>query len=416
MTSIQGGGFWRFGVSLVLGTACASGVPVEPGQSSGTAPGPLQDSTATEDLTKAGACKACVSDTECAGHECAQFAGDSFCAPLCTTQGKCSTGRVCTDVSTAHGVSEKVCIPAGDLCGTAVTSPVPSLGMPPTPGPVTGTIGVDGGSLSKLFFAVVGDTRPPIINDTRAYPTAVIGKIYADIEALSPRPHFAVSSGDYIFSTGNGTQAAPQFDLYQAARTKFSGTLFPAMGNHECTGAVTSNCGTVKDGTPANYTAFLSKMLSPIGKTKPYYDIRVDALDHKWTSKFLFVAANAWDAAQGAWMKQAMAKPTTYTFVVRHEPVAASNAPGVKPSEAIMAQFPYTLAIVGHTHTYAKTGPRQVTMGNGGAPLTGGSTYGFGLISQRADDAIQVDMIDYQTGKADLGFRFALKADGSPAP
>jgi hypothetical protein len=81
-----------------------------------------------------------------------------------------------------------------------------------------------------------------------------------------------------------------------------------------------------------------------------------------------------------------------------------------------MAQFPYTLAIVGHTHTYAKTGPRQVTMGNGGAPLTGGSTYGFGLISQRADDAIQVDMIDYQTGKADLGFRFALKADGSPAP
>lgn len=73
---------------------------------------------------------------------------------------------------------------------------------------------------------------------------------------------------------------------------------------------------------------------------------------------------------------------------------------------------PYTLSIVGHTHRYGKTGPRQVTTGNGGAPLTGGANHGFGLVSQRADGAVQVDMIDYQTGMADLAFRFALKADG----
>ena len=81
-----------------------------------------------------------------------------------------------------------------------------------------------------------------------------------------------------------------------------------------------------------------------------------------------------------------------------------------------MANHPYTLAIVGHTHTYGKTGAKQVTIGNGGAPLTGGGTYGYGIVSQRADGAIEVDMIDYATGSPDSKFHFALKADGSPAP
>ena len=115
-------------------------------------------------------------------------------------------------------------------------------------------------------------------------------------------------------------------------------------------------------------------------------------------------------------MKSAMAKATTYTFIVRHEPSQANNAPGVKPSEAIMAQHPYTLAIVGHTHTYGKTGPKQVTIGNGGAPLVGGAKFGFGLVNQRADGAIEVDVVEAGTGKADTSFHFALKADGSPAP
>ncbi len=372
--------------------------------------------SADEALTRATACKLCVSDSDCHGNECAQFGGDSFCAPLCTGPGRtCAPGRDCASVNTVHGVAEDVCVPAGDLCGTPVTPGGPHPGTPTNPGAVTGNVGPTGGSLSKLYFAVVGDTRPPVINDTRAYPTTVVDKIYADIAALSPMPPFAVSSGDYIFSTGNGTQAAPQFDLYLAARARFTGTLFPAMGNHECTGAVTSNCGLGNhDGLQNNYSEFLSKMLAPIGKTKPYYSVNIDATDHTWTSKFVVIAANAWDAAQNAWLETTLAKPTTYTFIIRHEPAAANTAPGVKPSEAIMARHPYTLAIVGHTHTYAKTGAKQVTIGNGGAPLTGTTNYGFGLIMQRADGAIQVDMIDYQTGRADLGFRFALKADGSP--
>lgn len=84
-----------------------------------------------------------------------------------------------------------------------------------------------------------------------------------------------------------------------------------------------------------------------------------------------------------------------------------------------MAQYPYTLAIVGHTHTYSKSGAREVIIGNGGAPLTSSGTsasYGFALVQQRADNAIQVDMIDSMTGQPDTSFRFALNPDGSPAP
>ena len=62
--------------------------------------------------------------------------------------------------------------------------------------------------------------------------------------------------------------------------------------------------------------------------------------------------------------------PTTYTFIMRHEAASANTAPGVTPSETIMAKYPYTLAIVGHTHDYEKSGAKEVIFGNEGAPLT----------------------------------------------
>jgi hypothetical protein len=54
--------------------------------------------------------------------------------------------------------------------------------------------------------------------------------------------------------------------------------------------------------------------------------------------------------------------------------------------------------------------------GNGGAPLTGTANYGFGLVSQRADGALNVDVIDDSTGLADSAFHFAAKADCTAAP
>jgi predicted phosphodiesterase len=426
-------------------------------------------------------CLSCTQDSECApGNVCAQFSGDSFCVKACPGGNECASDMACTTVSGADGKQSSACLPKTDVCGPmvgptggdagggATSSMCGSLAgpdikagcsctasashgcqangcyggwycntatskcqAPPAScgtsgggnpvidagGPLVGSVGNGGGSISRLYFAVIGDTRPPIINDTSGYPTAVITRIYQDLEQLSPRPPFAVSTGDYLFSTGNGTQAAPQLALYQTARKAFSNPVFPAMGNHECTGAVTSNCGAGNaDGMTNNYSEFLSQMLAPMGQSSPNYVINVNATNKSWTSKFVFVAGNAWTSADATWLEKTLAVSTTYTFIVRHEPKAASNAPAVKPSEAIMANHPYTLAIVGHTHTYGKTGVKQVTIGNGGAPLVGAGNYGYGLLQQRSDGAIQVDMIDYATGKADPAFKFALNADGSAAP
>jgi hypothetical protein len=275
-------------------------------------------------------------------------------------------------------------------------------------------VGHDGGTASRLFFAVVGDTRPATLDDTAGYPSRVVSTIFGDIAAMHPRPAWVVSTGDYVFASASRGQAEPQLDVYLQARARFAGPLFPALGNHECTGATASNCGPgAADGEPANYLAFVRKMLAPIAESAPYYAIRVDASDRRWSAKTVFVAANAWSTAQASWLDEALSPATTYTFVVRHEPASADTAPGVDPSEAILARHPYTLAIVGHSHTYRRE-RREVLVGNGGAPLTS-KDYGFAVISQRPDGALDVDMIDWQSGLADASFHFAVLSDGTGA-
>jgi hypothetical protein len=72
----------------------------------------------------------------------------------------------------------------------------------------------------------------------------------------------------------------------------------------------------------------------------------------------------------------------------------------------IIASYPYTLEIVGHSHTYGhytSPYPREVLIGNG-----------FGVFKQRSDGAIVVvDMIDYQTLKADSYFHFVVTPTGT---
>jgi hypothetical protein len=267
-----------------------------------------------------------------------------------------------------------------------------------------------------LSFAIVGDTRPPSIDDTAGYPTAVIQKIWQDVEAASPRPAFAITTGDYLFAKPSGSQAAPQLDKYLAARSAFSNIVFPAMGNHECTGATASNCGPGSaDGTPNNYDVFVQKMLIPLGLSRPYYAVDIGANDGSWTAKLVVIAANAWSSAQATWLSAALAKPTTYTFVVRHEGASATTAPGVTPSQGILAQHPYTLLLAGHTHTFEYfAGERQVITGNGGAPLTGAVNYGYVIARRRADGAMVFKEYDYSTQAVNK--TFAVKADGTPTP
>ena len=277
-----------------------------------------------------------------------------------------------------------------------------------------GVTGIAGGTLETLSFAIVGDTRPAFIDDTSGYPSAVIQKLWQQVEATSPRPAFAVSTGDYMYT--NGSQAAAQVGVYLAARKAFTNVAFPAMGNHECTGYTDSNCGAGNpDGITTNYTQFMTQMLAPLGVTKPYYTVDVAAKDGSWTAKLVFVAANAWDAAQATWFDGELAKPTTYTFVVRHEGSSANTAPGVTPSAAIMINHPYTLLIAGHTHRFDYyEGTREVIVGNGGAPLTSSSAYyGYVVARQRAKDGAIV-FSSYDSATNTVAQTFALTANGTP--
>ncbi len=275
-------------------------------------------------------------------------------------------------------------------------------------GGVTGTIGVNGGTESRLYFAVVGDTRPANEDDTANYPTAIISTIFSDLSKVNPEPPFVVSTGDYQFSNPTGSQAAAQLTKYLNARGSYSGVQFPAMGNHECTGATASNCGSGNaNGITNNYSSYMSMMLGPLQKTTPYYVINVNATNNAWTAKFVFIAANAWDSTQASWLSSTLAQKTTYTFIVRHEPASATTAPGTSPSESIMSQYPYTLAIVGHSHEYYhSSGSREVVIGNGGAPISTSQDYGYALVQQLTNGNIQVDMYDYQTNAKDSSFEF----------
>ena len=300
------------------------------------------------------------------------------------------------------------------LAGCSAREPQGSGGLTSSP---TALVSPAGGTVDNLYFAVTGDTRPANENDTAGYPSAVVETIFTDIAALRPTPSFVVSTGDYQFAGRRSPESAAQIGLYLKARARYPGVQFPAMGNHECTGATASNCGLWnKDGVTGNYAAFVGMMLGPIHQTLPYYAIHLDggggARGDAWTAKLVFVAANAWDNTQRAWLATALAVPTTYTFVIRHEPTEADTAPGTTPSEALILAYPLTLEICGHSHTHGHVGNR-VIIGNGGAPLSGAGDYGFGVVQRRGDGAIVVDAIDYRTGSTDAAFHFVVTSEGA---
>ncbi len=308
-------------------------------------------------------------------------------------------------------------------------------------GPITGMVTNTGGSISRLVFGVIGDTRPPNEDDPSGYPTSVITTIFQDIQAQTPRPALVLGTGDYQFSSvSNTSDANEQLQTYMTARAAFTGAFFPAMGNHECgvaSGCSTSdncNCVAGQGGTgSANLNAFLTLMMQPIGQSLPYYSINVSATDNSWTAKFVVTAANAWDNNQQTWLQTTLAQNTTYTFVVRHEPTdTALNdvPPGVAGVDALLTQYPYTLLLVGHTHNYGHfttyfpgtlacgsscpPASKAVVIGNGGAPLSSSKyDYGYVLFSQRCDGAIVVDEYDYMTAATDSYFHFVVKADGT---
>lgn len=380
-------------------------------------------------------CTPCEQTDECGpGAACVQYAGSNYCGRHCTSQSQCAAGETCL-ASVAHdGTKVSVCVPSNGSCGEhgCGTCPAgtscdivagdcvepepdggedagadddagleedagadPDGGEPNDAGSDGGTgtvkpyVGPDGGKVSKLFFAVIGDTRPPASNDTAHYPSGIIGSIYSQIQAMSPRPQFVVTTGDYMFASPDGWQGKKQMDLYLEARGKYKGTVFATLGNHECA----TNCAGVT--TNHNYNAFLDGLVKPLGKTKPYYSVPISDIDGKWTAKIVNVACNAWSAAQKSWLGTTLAKPTTYTFIVRHHPMG-SSAPCVADMKPMLSSAKYNLLMVGHVHKYSHSG-KQLLEGVGGAPLTGTFNHGYATVTQLAGGGFRVRQYDYKT-------------------
>jgi Calcineurin-like phosphoesterase len=276
-------------------------------------------------------------------------------------------------------------VPLALLAGCTVQGTLPpedpALSCKPDPAPSAGT----------FRFAVFGDVRPAQPNDTAAYPKQIVAGLFQQIAARSP--HFVVGTGDYMFAYTSSPDAVDaQLAMLLDAEAAFAGPVYHTLGNHECTGGTASNCP--KGNETPNVRAFMAHLV-PAGTATPYY--RVDVDTGRGIAKLVFVAANAWSAAQADWLEAQLAEPTAYTFVVRHEAPSVTEAMGVAPSEAIIHKHPLTLELLGHWHRYQHLDTKHVVSGNGGAPLSYGH-YGFVLIDLLTNGNLAVSEVDQATG------------------
>jgi hypothetical protein len=281
----------------------------------------------------------------------------------------------------------------------------------------TGSVGPNGGSVSSLYFAIVGDTRPGSDNDNSGYPTSIITKIFQDMVAMNPRPQFVLTTGDYQYDDPGSGNAAIQIGYYKSASqiwtnaTPPTGPIFSAMGNHECNGFTSSNMtfsgGTFATGqcdgtTSDNYSEWFSNYVAPLGKTTPYYTIPVSATDGSWTAKFIIIACNAWDSTQQSWLQTQLNTPTTYTFPVRHEDPGAGS-PCDSTVDQMLSSAKYDLLIVGHSHVFQNDiSSKYIIVGNGGA---GSGPYGYATI-QQGSSGFTVTQYDYSTASPVSSFTF----------
>jgi hypothetical protein len=117
----------------------------------------------------------------------------------------------------------------------------------------------------------------------------------------------------------------------------------------------------------------------------------------QWTSKFLITACNAWGPAQKTWFTSELARPTTYTFIVRHHPLGSDGPCNVEQDPLIQAAT-YNGLLVGHTHSvYFSAAKKQLVEGVGGATISGTANYGYATVEQKPGGGFTVMQYDYQT-------------------
>ena len=257
-----------------------------------------------------------------------------------------------------------------------------------------------------LKFAVFGDARPPLPEESWNYPSKTVKAIFA--AAQSNGAQFVVGTGDYMNAL---TQSAVDQQLAQLveAESQFSGPVYHALGNHECLTKTQVNCPK-GDESPA-IRAYMDRLV-PTGTAKPYYRVDFDTRFGK--AKIILIAGNAWSNEQNDWLKHELADKTEYTFVVRHVP-SGQDAPGVAESDAILQTFEATTVFFVHEHEFRHLDSQHVICGNGGAPLSDkNGFYGLLIVEQQADGNFALTELDVATGMPVEGWR--VTPLGQPAP
>jgi hypothetical protein len=189
---------------------------------------------------------------------------------------------------------------------------------------------------------------------------------------------------------------------YVQAAARVGKTVFPTMGNHECSGSSTALCNIFQYGANPNYTAFMDA-LKPISSERPYY--RFDVTTAAGLAVFIVVADDVWDADEQSWLEAQLADADAhakYTFVSKHHPDGNTDHPEFPLIYNLVRSHKYTLFLTGHSHLYRHQSrdPRAVVIGCGGAPLDGGNFWGYGTVQQGADDRITVTIFDQATGQS----------------
>jgi hypothetical protein len=287
-----------------------------------------------------------------------------------------------------------------DLAGPA--KPIPDMGGIP----VGGAVGPTGGTVDRLFFGFTGDTRPDQCGG--AYPQTIINNIFTGMKKDGVQ--FAVDQGDHMFNCGYGASAVQgardQMQNYVSAATLLGKTVFMTMGNHECSGEASTLCNTISSyNNNPNYTAFMDT-LAPISKL-PYY--RFDVQTKTGLAVFLVVADDVWDANEKSWLTTQLTDADAhakYTFVSKHHPDGNTDHPEFQQIYDLVTSHKYTLFLTGHSHLFKReyNNQRAMVIGCGGAPLAGGTFFGYGTALQGTDDRIYVSIYDQSTGNVTDSF------------
>lgn len=257
-------------------------------------------------------------------------------------------------------------------------------GGAPAPG---GTVGPNGGSVDRLWFAVTGDTRPGACDASDLYPRSAIAEIAASMKALEVQ--FALDLGDHMYvCNGSYAEAAQQMGFYTTAIAAGPATFFMTLGNHDCGSSFArsgARAGCFEESADANFRAYLAAL----GRPRPYYAI--DVATFAGLARFVFVADDAYDAVQAAWLERTLADADArarITVIARHHPMSGARS-GNPDIVATIERHRYALLLSAHLHTYAHGedhGGRAAIMGLGGAPSA--LPPGFATVLQNADGSL----------------------------